>query len=94
MDALDVLSRGDPQQLQEPMLAALAELRKWMVTATPPAPAATTMDTDGDEVQRKRKDTIDGPLSKFDFDGETEKGKTHGGGENEAGVTALGTSKQ
>ena len=38
MAALDVLTRGGSQQLQEPMLAALAELRQWVATTvTPPA---------------------------------------------------------
>ena len=47
MEALDVLSSGEPQQ---PTHAALAELRQWVATtATPPAPtpvAASVMDTD------------------------------------------------
>ena len=33
--------------------------------------AASAMDTDLDEVVRKRKDTLDGLLSKFEFEGET-----------------------
>ena len=32
-------------------------------------------DTDFDEVLRKRKDTLDGLLSKFEFDGETKEVK-------------------
>ena len=47
-------------------------------TATPPAlalVAALLVDIDLDEVVRKRKDTLDGPLSKFEFEGETEEVK-------------------
>ena len=61
------------------MRAALAELRKRVTTAAVPqaaAPAAASaMDTDCDEVHRKRKDTLDGLLSKFELDGETEEVK-------------------
>ena len=38
-------------------------------------PAASGMDTDLDEVVRKRKDTLDGLLSTFEFEGETEEVK-------------------
>ena len=47
-------------------------------TATPRsrAPAAATdLETDGDDQQRKRNDTHDGLLCKFEFDGETEEVK-------------------
>ena len=71
MGALGVLTRGDPLQLQEPTRAVL-ELRQWVATtATPPAPAADIdLDTGDDDVQRKRKDTLDGLLSGFEFDSE------------------------
>ena len=69
MEALPVLSRRDPQQLQE-----RTELRQWVATtATPPAPAlaeASAVDTHFDEVLRKRRDTLDGLLAKFEFNGE------------------------
>ena len=42
-------------------------------TATPPAPAlaeASAVDTHFDEVLRKRRDTLDGLLAKFEFNGE------------------------
>ena len=45
-------------------------------TVTPPAPAPAAdmeMDTGGDEVQRGTR--VDGVLSKFEFDGETEEVK-------------------
>ena len=61
------------------MIAELAELGQWVATmATCPAPAPVAdmeMDTGGDEVQRKRKDTFDGLLSTFEFDGDTEQVK-------------------
>ena len=75
-------------------------------TATHRAPAlaaASTVDTDLDQVVRKRKDTLDGPLSKFDFEGETEEVKLtamdklllrEACDENEAGSTALGSSRR
>ena len=62
------------------MRVALAELRQWVATtATLPAPApaaASAMDTDFNEVVRKQKDTVDGLLSKFEFEGETEEKRT------------------
>ena len=61
------------------MRGALAELRQWVATtATPPSPApatASATDTDLDEVVRKRKDTPDGLLPKFEFEGDTEEVK-------------------
>ena len=75
MDALGALSKGE-EQPQEHIRGALAELRQWVATtATPPAPAlaaASAVDTDLDEVVRKRKDTLDGLLSESEFEGETE----------------------
>ena len=59
--------------------------------------------TDSDDVQRKRNDTRDGLLSKSDFGGETEEVQHTAEAklpprekvqENEAGVTAPGTSKR
>ena len=48
--------RGNPQQLQGHLRAALAELRQWVATTT----ATTAVETDGNDVQRQRKDTLDG----------------------------------
>ena len=94
-EALDALSKGEGQ-LQEHMRGALVPRRR-----RPPAPAAaSTMDTDLDEVVRKRKDTLDGLLSNFEFEGETEEVKrgeaaaARGVQENAAGMTALGNSKR
>ena len=66
MEALDALPRGEGQ-LQAHMRDALAELGQWVTTtATLPLP----MDTD-----LERKDTLDGLLSKFEFEGEAEEAK-------------------
>ena len=41
MEALDALSRGNQQQLQEPMRVSLAEVRQWVATTTtPPSPSS------------------------------------------------------
>ena len=58
-------SRGDPQQLQE------AHARCAGGAQAVDGHSASATDTDGDEVQRKEKDTFDDLLSKFEFDGET-----------------------
>ena len=58
------------------MRVALAELRWWVATtATHPTPDPAAMDTDFNEVGRTQKDTLDGLLSKFEFEGDTEEVK-------------------
>ena len=69
MDAVDVLTSSDTQQLQKPMLGASAELRQ---TLCAPAPAAATDMETATMGRRKRTDTLGGFLSKSVFDSETE----------------------